>query len=266
MMAQTYPWKAIARSVIGSGHQEQQIPCQDYSQYQLLDSGNIIIGAVADGAGSAFLSHVGAEIAVKSALAYLQQWHDFRQRHASFSPSELSEPQLTHFFSKLIQRIQRTLERQSQLLDCPLSALATTLLVFAANQEGAIAMQIGDGFLLVRPQGEDYQLLFRPDKGEFINETTFVTSATALDFLQVSICPKPLEFICAATDGLEKVAIKYSDWSPFPPFFKPLETFLQETPDPEAEANYLEQFLNSERLNHRTQDDKTLLLCLSVIE
>lgn len=263
MTVQNSSWKAIARSVIGSCHQAQQIPCQDYSEYQLLGSGNIIIGAVADGAGSAVLSHLGAKIAVKSALAYLERWHRFRERHVPFSSSNLSESQLTQFFSKLIQRIQQTLAEQAQTLNCPMPSLATTLLIFAASQEGVIAMQIGDGFLLVRPKGEDYQLLFRPDKGEFINETTFVTSATALNFLQVIICPKPIEFICAATDGLEKVAIKYSDWSPFPPFFSPLEAFLKETLDPEAEANYLEQFLNSERLNHRTQDDKTLLLCLS---
>jgi hypothetical protein len=69
-------------------------------------------------------------------------------------------------------------------------------------------------------------------------------------------------FICAATDGLESVAIRRADWTPFPPFFKPLEAFMEETPNPSEDDGYLVDFLTSERLNQRTDDDKAVLLCL----
>ena len=44
-------WRAIARSTVGTSHIKQQMPCQDYGGYKVLN--NVIIGAVADGAGSA---------------------------------------------------------------------------------------------------------------------------------------------------------------------------------------------------------------------
>jgi hypothetical protein len=122
-------------------------------------------------------------------------------------------------------------------------------------------MQIGDGFIVVRPNLEAHQLLFPPDKGEYINETTFVTSANALDKMRVGVRSLKPQFICAATDGLERVAIRMSDWTPFTPFFQPLEEYLQQTSDLEQEDEYLIGFLDSDRLNARTDDDKTLLLC-----
>ncbi len=123
-------------------------------------------------------------------------------------------------------------------------------------------MQIGDGFVVVRPKRKDYQLLFKPDKGEYANQTTFVTSNSALADMQISVLPHPPKFICASTDALERVAIRLSDWSPFPPFFKPFEEYMVETPAPETDDEYLVSFLKSDRLNSRTDDDKTLLLGL----
>ncbi|MFM7366283.1 MAG: protein phosphatase 2C domain-containing protein [Sphaerospermopsis kisseleviana] len=44
-------WKAIARFAVGTSHQEQKIPCQDYGHYRIFN--DVIVGTVADGAGSA---------------------------------------------------------------------------------------------------------------------------------------------------------------------------------------------------------------------
>ena len=59
------------------------------------------------------------------------------------------------------------------------------------------------------------------------------------------------------------MAIRLSDLTPHAPFFDPLKTYLEQTKNPESNTQYLEQFLNSDRLNSRTNDDKTLLLCLN---
>ncbi len=262
-MSVSSPWKAIARSVIGYNHLAQQLPCQDYSEYRLLTP-DILVGAVADGAGSAKLAELGAVLAVKTALDYVEKWHRFYQRHGSSVGNPplqfqvIAEP----FFQKLVHRVQRQLKEQAQTLQVPIQTLATTLLVFIASPSGIVAMQIGDGFLVIRSEDSDYQSVFHPDKGEYINETSFITSNHALETLQVRVIEQPIAFICAATDGLEKVAIRYRDWTAFSPFFQPLEMFLAETEEPEANANYLEDFLHSERLNQKTQDDKTLLLGL----
>jgi hypothetical protein len=123
-------------------------------------------------------------------------------------------------------------------------------------------MQIGDGFLVVSLQDEpSYQLLFHPDKGEFINETSFITSGNALDRMKVNVLMGKQKFICASTDGLENVSLSSRNWLPFSPFFKPLETYIKQTNNPEINKQYLINFLGSERLQSRTDDDITLLLC-----
>ncbi|MFM1843592.1 MAG: hypothetical protein RLZZ490_2335 [Cyanobacteriota bacterium] len=253
-------WKAIARSVVGLSHQHQGQPCQDASAYRLLDQG-ILLGAIADGAGSASQAETGAQLVVQSSLDFLQRWHNFALRRGENQWVEkLDQPKTRRFFEHLLQRLQHDLRQQAQTLNCDMSALASTLLVFIAHPQGLIAMQVGDGFLVVHRGDENYQLLFTPDKGEFANETAFITSENAVTSLQVYQSSDPVSFICAATDGLETVAIKKRDWSAFPPFFQPLEIYLQETADPEQNPDYLDNFLNSDRLNQRTQDDKTLLL------
>ncbi|WP_331271298.1 hypothetical protein [Dolichospermum circinale] len=40
-----------------------------------------------------------------------------------------------------------------------------------------------------------------------------------------------------------------------------IEEYLRETDNPEEDEKYVINFLNSERLNSRTDDDQTLLLC-----
>ncbi|MGI8500512.1 MAG: PP2C family serine/threonine-protein phosphatase [Hassallia sp.] len=256
-------WKAVARSEIGTSHQKQQMPCQDYGDYRILN--DVIVGAVADGAGSAKHSDVGAKLAVKTVLKHLGGINEHLQKRKRcwerFS-QPLSKEQAKRLFVKTTKKAIAELHKKADSSDYSFNDLACTLLVFVATPQWVAAMQIGDGFMVVRPQNSEHQLLFNPDKGEFVNETTFITSANALDEMQVDVLQGQQEFICASTDGLEKVAIRMSDWKPFAPFFQPLEEYLSETSNPEEENEYVINFLKSERLNARTDDDKTLLLCL----
>ncbi|KJH70313.1 PP2C family serine/threonine-protein phosphatase [Aliterella atlantica] len=255
-------WKAIARSTVGTSHIKHQMPCQDYGGYKVLN--NVLIGAVADGAGSAKYAETGAKLAVEKALAYLTGIEAWLQKHKRFwqlQPQPLSEEQASKIFTKTTTKVIDALKMQAASAGYLFEDLACTLLVFIATPNWVAAMQIGDGFITVRCQQEAHQLLFPPDKGEYINETTFVTSANALQAMRVEVRKGKPEYIFAATDGLERVAIRMSDFTPFAPFFQPLEEYLQETSNPEQEDAYLMSFLNSDRLNARTDDDKTLLLC-----
>jgi hypothetical protein len=277
-------WKSITRSAVGTSHLSMNLPCQDFGGYLILDEGMGIAGAVADGAGSAKLSEFGAKCAVKTALEFIKNDKPIKAIHRKPSlqklifsiPKKLLRESPTKtvvtldmvaqkFFTNLTKKIILALQKEAENLDCEFSDLACTFVAFVATPDWVIAMQIGDGFIVVRHQGkQDYQLLFQPDKGEYANETTFVTSSNALQEMQVKVVNGNCNFICASTDGLERLAIRVSDWMPFPPFFKPLEEFLRETPEPEQDDEYILSFLNSERLNARTDDDKTLLICLDI--
>lgn len=251
-------WKAIARSETGTSHKKQQLPCQDYGQFIICH--NVILGAVADGAGSAKYSDVGAKLTVETALNELLQLGEYTL-HLHCAPQPLPDEQARTIFANTLKEVVKALQEQAASSDYSVNDLACTLLVFLATPNWVAAMQIGDGFIVVRLREGENQLLFTPDKGEFINETTFVTSANALNEMRVRVLPGQQKFICASTDGLERVAIRMSDWTPFPPFFQPLEEYMVETSHPEQEDEYIRNFLDSERLNAKTDDDKTLLLC-----
>ena len=254
-------WKAIARSAVGTSHQEQKIPCQDCGHYRIFNDviHDVIVGAVADGAGSAKYSHFGSELAVETVIKCFADINKLPDQQGFTQPLNQEEAQAV--FTKFVKEVIKAFNEKADHKSYSLSDLACTLLVFIATPEWVAAMQIGDGFMVVRCQDQEYQLLFEPDKGEFFNETTFVTSANALEEMQVQVISGKQQFICASTDGLEKVAIRLSDWQPHAPFFKPLEEYLRETDNPEEDEKYVIDFLNSERLNSRTDDDKTLLLC-----
>jgi hypothetical protein len=287
-------WKAIARSAIGTSHQHQSMPCQDYGDYKILD--RTIIGVVADGAGSAKYSDLGAKLTVNTVLEEFARLDPLTIKQLIIAASSVSETtnqtslvkkswnflekidrkqtatvnialspneqQARQFFGEIIARVVIALKEQAEKENYPLEDLACTLLIVIATPDGIAAMQIGDGFITVRYPETSPQLLFPPDKGEYINETTFVTSSNALTEMRVIVQPRQPEFICASTDGLERLAIQVSDWTPFAPFFNPLEQYLRETENLEESDEYLMSFLNSDRLNARTDDDKTLFLCM----
>lgn len=259
-------WKTIVKCAVGVSHQQQNLPCQDYGDYSIFRN-KIVIGAVSDGAGSAKYSEIGSKIAVNTAISFLKDYFDRLMENSKLYPEKQrrnipSVNQAHDVYNDLLKAVLKGINEEAQRLNCSNQDLACTLLVFFANYNSICAMQIGDGFIAVRPVDEDLQLLFTPDKGEYINETTFVTSSNAFEEMQVKVLEKSCSFICASTDGLEKVAINFKDWQPFPPFFNPLEEYMKETAETEEDDQYIIDFLNSERLNARTNDDKTLLLAL----
>ena len=89
-------------------------------------------------------------------------------------------------------------------------------------------------------------MVFQPDKGEFANETTFVTSKLAQETMQLKVLKQKTVFICAATDGLERVAIHFKGWEPFAPFFQPLESFM---------VNYVPEVVTEFRETNQVNSD-----------
>lgn len=245
-------WQAILESSIGVSHQKRGIVCQDYGAYKCFSE--VIIGAVADGAGSAKYSEEGATLAVQTALNYLEK----NYQKSTWN----SEKDAREIFSQTLGQAQRALYKNAEQKNYQFDDLACTLLLFLATPDFLAAMQIGDGFIVVKPLENSYQLLFYPDKGEYTNETTFITSSTALNQMQVCLKQGKYPFICASTDGVERLAIRLSDYTPYPGFFEPFENYIKDFQYRQEDPNYVKNFLSSSRLNSRTDDDKTLLFCL----
>ncbi|MCT7979599.1 PP2C family serine/threonine-protein phosphatase [Laspinema olomoucense] len=257
-------WKAIAESAIGTSHQRQQIVCQDAGDYVVV--GNILIGAVADGAGSATYSDIGSKLAVKSVISYLTAWVKWRKNQFKFKSLNfpLSEQEAEKIFIKTLSKVLSELNEETKK-GYALKDLACTLLVVIATPQWIAAMQIGDGFIVIRAEESDtYQLLFQPEEKEYPNVSTFVTSNDVYNKMRFRIISGQQKFISVSTDGLERLAIDMKDLSNCMAsnnFFKPFEEGIT-TRSQQEETESLQHWLNSPEVNAKTDDDKTLLVCL----
>lgn len=260
-------WKMIACSETGTSHQKSGLPCQDYAEFIRVndsgekdDKGDIIIGAVSDGAGSCKYSDIGSQLAVETALEDLAGWPKrLKKDHPDLS-SEILKEYANKAFKQTLRKVQKAFSVEAENRKCFPKDLSCTLLVVVATPNWLAAMQIGDGFIVIQQPESEYKLLFHPSKGEYANETTFVTASNALEMMQVEISFGAQEFICASTDGLERLAINIKDWQPHAPFFEMFKKAL-EIRSEEEEKKSTQEWLNLESVNNRTDDDKTLLLC-----
>ncbi|MFO7031072.1 protein phosphatase 2C domain-containing protein [Limnospira fusiformis CCALA 023] len=250
-------WQAIGCSEIGSGHIKTGIPCQDFCGHQIISNNQVTIGAVSDGMGSAAHSDLGAKIAVQTTLNYLNQ--------PDWLNNSINESQAQAFFDELLETVVKEIQTVAKKEGYSVRDMACTLLAFIATPNWLVAMQCGDGLIVIRPQSsQNYQLIFQPQKGEYANEYVPITSASADQYMQVKVIAEPIDFICAATDGIEHISlIKSKQWKAYDKFFEPVETQIMRSHKTEAETkNIVSDWLKSDDINQRTDDDKTVLLCI----
>jgi hypothetical protein len=102
----------------------------------------------------------------------------------------------------------------------------------------------------------------RAQKGEFANETHFLTQRDAHQQLSVQACRCAVVSLAVMSDGLLRLALKLPSGEPHVPFFQPLFGFAAaQVQDRDAQ---LAAFLASERVCARSDDDKTLVLAAYV--
>ncbi|WP_353931726.1 protein phosphatase 2C domain-containing protein [Okeanomitos corallinicola TIOX110] len=249
-------WQAVAKSVIGTKHIKSETPCQDYSSYKIVDQGQVIVGAVSDGMGSAKHSEKGSRLAVETTIKYLINQQNWKYK--------LDENSWKESFKKLLIEVRNQLDNHAKKYQFNINELDCTLITFVATPKFIAAMQVGDGLIVVRANDQDYELLFQPDKGQYANETTPVTDTAAIREMRFCLKNKGYDFICAATDGIENLALdkKTPKWKPFDNFFKMgLEPSIFSNQSLQDKEIDVEDFLNSKKMNQNTDDDKTLLLC-----
>lgn len=239
-------WKVLGASVEGSGHRRDNTGCQDAHAWALLEP-DMLIAAVADGAGSVPLAAIGSRTAADFAVQYL-----------AWLLSEGAAVNGAGLLTETIEATRRRLQRAADEVGHDLQDLATTLCLVVATREGACAVQVGDGAVVVgRPDGS-FVSLASSEQSEYLNETTFLTSKRWSEALVTESVEGPVESIGLLTDGLGLLALDHADGSrPHAPFFTPLVGFVT---GGSAEPEQLEKFLGSERVGSRTDDDVTLVL------
>lgn len=215
----------------------------------------ILVAILADGAGSASRSEEGSWESVDFGLNLLAK--------EDLEFSEVDVECVHRWYRGIRHRLDDVAEREA----IPVGDLACTLLIAVVWKEGAVFAQIGDGAWVYEQEGVLRNATW-PETGEFANITTFLTSDSALDrtpegtlrHLQITRVPGSIEAIAGFTDGLQDVALDHSNRRPFQPFFRSMLRPLREPHHPTALSSLLKAGLDSDSINSRTDDDKSLVL------
>ena len=244
-------WKVLSASVRGSSHEQSGQPCQDANFWHIIDD-RVLIAAVADGAGSASMSEVGAQTVVEASVKYLI-------KHSELSDLDLDKTAWEDLSYKIYRTARAAVQSESEDRQIPLSRFASTLLLLLSTPEYTATMQIGDGSIVGKDSNGRVSTISKPTRSEYINQTTFVTSENAGAMIQADLF-RGIDQIAIFSDGLELLALRMPELDPFQPFFEKIFEFSRSNVDRESGEQQLLEFLRSPRLRKRTNDDVTLLL------
>lgn len=160
-------WNVIQCAIQGRSHIKSDIPCQDKT-YSAVDNETQVI-ALADGAGSAKLSHYGAETVTKFICSELTEKFD-----AYFSDNDGASVK-----QQLIEGMLKSLSKTANQLECEIKELASTLMFVAIKNNQFIIAHIGDG-VVGYLKNDEMKIASQPENGEFVNTTVFTTSKDAI--------------------------------------------------------------------------------------
>jgi hypothetical protein len=248
-------WHVVAASVQGTAHRKLNLPCQDAHAAEVLPGGLVLL-AVADGAGSAARSQEGAQLAVSETLKALAR------SLATRPPAD--ERGWQDVLRSAFLHTRGCLAALAAASAAPLQQFATTLTCAVATHEWLAVGRIGDGAVIIELRDGEMIASSAPIKGEYANETVFLTMDDAPARLEVQAMREPARALMLISDGLIRLALKLPDYAPHLPFFQPLVAFASNASDAAGANTQLADFLSSERVNARTDDDKTLVLAVRV--
>jgi hypothetical protein len=248
-----YQWKCVGVSVVGAKHVKKAVPCQDACRFKELPTGELVI-AVADGAGSAARAQEGATLAARVAVNYLGR------AIPQYKPNSVKAWKV--IIAQAFELARAILIKQALDQATILQDYATTLQIVVVANDWTASALVGDGTAIRLDNNDSLVSLMTPQRGEYANATNFITNASLLDKLTVQVWPRSMSGVAVLTDGLLHLAVNEKDNTPFPQFFNPLFRFLDASMTQQQATNDLTQFLRSDRLNRKTDDDKTLVLAL----
>ncbi|RME75327.1 MAG: protein phosphatase 2C domain-containing protein [Planctomycetota bacterium] len=161
-------WFAAAAASPGRRHVNVCAPCED-AVATWSDSSRAAV-AVSDGAGSARHARAGAEVIVRAAVDVL-----------AAAPAD---PSLDELRSAILGACLERLRERARALGAEPNELAATLLFAATLGDDLLVGNLGDGAALGLDENGVARAVLPPERGEFANETYFVTSGCALERLR----------------------------------------------------------------------------------
>jgi len=247
-------WKVIGQSVIGSSHVNSGKTCEDAVHYKIftIDKENEgLICFVSDGAGSAKYAAKAAEESVMKGVELAEKMIT--------EGTDLNESNLL----ALAEQIYDHINSLAEIEEVPKNEFSCTLLGFVVLPDRAGFVQIGDGAIVRSDESGHLSTVWWPHNGEYQNTTAFLIDDFNLPHLKTRVIAESIVEIGIFTDGLQMLALNNETESVHQPFFNSLFPLLRRANQSEHISilnNRLIEYLSSDIINGRTDDDKTLLL------
>ncbi len=235
-------WNVYASSVIGSGHRQNNLPCQDAFCYR--NMGERLIAVVCDGAGSAACSEQGAALVARELADAL----------AAFT----HEPDDAQLLALVASVREAVLLRAREQARCA-GDFACTVLAVWLGEHASVVLHIGDGTAaLTFDAGQHFSL---PENGEYANQTWFLTSEDWREHLRVRRFTGRAMQLVMMSDGVQPFALTRRGDALFSPFMDPVLRYLRQVGETEG-SKAIRATLDDPRTWAITDDDKTLLVAL----
>ena len=248
----------------GDRHTERDTPNQDHACYAYLPNNMGIVAAVSDGAGSAPLAHVGSRTAARRAIK--KAWRTAAKQGDQLDPAGCVQ--------LAVKAARNALEATAAVQGNPMDHYHATLIVAVMTKNEAAVAHVGDGASIVLHQGV-HRMLTIPARGEYANETFFITMKEYQELTAANSVQNPTEIILF-TDGVQNELIDFRNKKPnsraltgleqiSPTLGMPLASLRTENPDtPEIWENHnprLRQWLEE---GHTTHDDDATIFTMKL--
>ncbi len=230
-------------------------PCQDAHLVDLVedaDGNQFLLVAVADGAGSARLSHIGSLAACTGAVLAL------KRDIAALTTADSAVDAIRRSFEAACSEVEDAAER----MGVSSREMAATLLLAVVGPALSVYGQVGDGAVVI-DNGRDLQLVHWQEQ-EALNLTDFIVVDSLNASLKINHFTEPVLRFACMTDGLTPLALDYREKRPHEPMLNRLFSACADAPDPASLNEDLRRFLDSAQVNERTDDDKTLVVAVRV--
>jgi len=237
-----FGWRSFGASVIGKGHIDTGLPCQD--AWAVVRGEHRLVAIVCDGAGSARQSERAAKevtLTVSESLAAIGADDD---------------PDIAAALESARLRLEVIAAEAGHELD----DYACTVVGLLLSGTRGVLFHLGDGLAVARSPDAP-PVVSLPENGEYSNETWFLSHRDWRAHLRVTPLPPPDQISCIAlmSDGAMPFAMARGNADLFEPFIGPVLRFLAAADD-QTGNEALAATLGSERTYSITEDDKTLVL------
>lgn len=252
-------WVTVGASVPGSRHRLLEEDKQDAMRVNLADDHLAI--AAADGAGSAPRSAQGADVAASQFSSAMRRWKDTRPMTEKVSHQQVSQA-VADAFANAAEQVKRTAQSQRR----ELRDYHTTLVALACAGDHGAVRHTGDGGVITLDRLGRLHLVSPPQRGQYVNETRFITMPGAPAQGQ----PAELEVANLAalvifTDGMETLLLdreQRPSCRSAGSLIRWAQRWVTEERDPQQAADGLREYLLSDEIARKTDDDLTVCIAI----